>query len=762
MPSPINLIGADMKLAPCRMTSRLVMQKPATGILIALLAGIVQAGQTEVDISGEDFLINDQLTYSTIPDSPSAVHGLLFNVRSVNATFDDLSLGAGGLPAGFLDDNGTYPDNNFAGYGPWNPSANTDRFIAALPSWRAKGVLAVTLNFQGGCSCTRHDPGNGIILAGDNQTPNNNPYGSNGTPIEPDYLDRVGRCIDALDANGMVCILGLFYFGQDQRISNANDSQAVKDAVDAVVDWVLANDWRNVLIEVNNETTVGGYQHDILTPGRVHELFQRVKTRSVRPDGTRLFVSASSTGTSLPPDAWMLEADFFLPHGNGLNSTQLSQLVSDYRANARWQANPRPICFNEDSVSIANLDAAAAAHASWGLYDDRHHQSVWPANWTIWHPDDIAFFDRVAELVGVDGAGGNDKLWIPAATYARKVFEGAMTVGTQYTSGTSTPPDVDPDEDSLVGELVYAHTDIDNGPDAVTYTVDFPNAGTWYAWGRLYYPGAIGSNDPNSFYISIDGGPELNFGNNRYGDPSFQEWHWDGNGTAESGVQALSLGHAGAGVHQVKVRNREADPTIGPRLDMLLLTNNSLYVPVDADAQIGLMPNINLEPDEITRSVFVGKNLPNDVFTISNGGVDTLEYEITDDADWLAVSPTNGSATTEVDSIDVMYDLAWTSVGKWTATITVTSANAGNSPRTLPVTVTVVTVPPDFDFDADVDLDDFGYFQMCLSGPGVTQSNPACLAARLDQDDDVDLDDFMIFYQCLSGANVPAAPTCAD
>src|SRR5690606_39321074 len=118
-----------------------------------------------------------------------------------------------------------------------------------------------------------------------------------------DYLDRLGRSIDALEANGMVCILGLFYFGQDQRISNANDSQAIKDAVDAVVDWVLANDWRNVLIEINNETTIGGYQHDILNPNRVHELFQRVKTRGLRPDGTRLFVSASSTGTSLPPDS---------------------------------------------------------------------------------------------------------------------------------------------------------------------------------------------------------------------------------------------------------------------------------------------------------------------------------------------------------------------------------------------------------------------------------------------------------------------------
>ena len=361
------------------------MRACTLGRLVLLAGPSANAGQTIVGISGENFLINGRLTYADIPGCLPAMHGLLFNVRAVNATFDDLEYGTGGLPAGMLDDPGDRSGNNNAGYGPWDPDANTNRFIAALPSWRAHGVLAVTLNFQGGCSCSRHGE-NGVTWAGDNQTPNTNPFGPNGVPIDPNYLDRLKRTIDALDDNGMVCILGLFYFGQDQRISNANDSAALKAAVDAVVDWVLANDWRNVIIEVNNETTVGGYQHAILSPDRVHELFQRVKTRGVRGDGTRLYVSASSTGSNIPPDSWMQEADFFLPHGNGLNASQITSVVNTHRNHSAWQANPRPICFNEDSTSVDNLNAAAAAHASWGLYDDRHHQSVWPANWDIWHP----------------------------------------------------------------------------------------------------------------------------------------------------------------------------------------------------------------------------------------------------------------------------------------------------------------------------------------------------------------------------------------
>lgn len=71
-------------------------------------------------------------------------------------------------------------------------------------------------------------------------------------------------------------------------------------------------------------------------------------------------------------------------------------------------------------------------------------------------------------------------------------------------------------------------------------------------------------------------------------------------------------------------------------------------------------------------------------------------------------------------------------------------------------------VPGDFDCDGDLDQEDFGHFQVCLTGPGVKQIGPTCSHALLDGDIDVDQDDFAIFQGCLSGANVPADPTCAD
>ena len=64
----------------------------------------------------------------------------------------------------------------------------------------------------------------------------------------------------------MVVILGYFYFGQDERLT---DEAAVYRAVDEATKWVLQSGYRNVLIEINNETNVPRYEHEILQPHRV-------------------------------------------------------------------------------------------------------------------------------------------------------------------------------------------------------------------------------------------------------------------------------------------------------------------------------------------------------------------------------------------------------------------------------------------------------------------------------------------------------------
>jgi len=69
-------------------------------------------------------------------------------------------------------------------------------------------------------------------------------------------------------------------------------------------------------------------------------------------------------------------------------------------------------------------------------------------------------------------------------------------------------------------------------------------------------------------------------------------------------------------------------------------------------------------------------------------------------------------------------------------------------------------MPGDTDGDCDVDQDDFGYFQVCLTGQGIPQTSQQCTLARLDTDEDVDAGDITLFLKCLSGSGVCGDPNC--
>jgi hypothetical protein len=81
-------------------------------------------------------------------------------------------------------------------------------------------------------------------------------------------------------------------------------------------------------------------------------------------------------------------------------------------------------------------------------------------------------------------------------------------------------------------------------------------------------------------------------------------------------------------------------------------------------------------------------------------------------------------------------------------------------------TYPIVTIDPpekygDLDNDTDIDQEDFGLFQMCLSGDGSLHKQ-GCDIADLDSDGDVDRYDFAIFQSCMTGPNNPIDPNCAQ
>jgi hypothetical protein len=204
----------------------------------------------------------------------------------------------------------------------------------------------------------------------------------------------------------MVVILGLYYFGQDQRLK---DEAAVVAGVDAAVSWVLKNGYRNVLIEVNNECDVKAYDHAILRADRVHELIGRVKKAT--HGGRRLLAGTSYAGGRVPGEKVVRASDFLLLHGNG-QETPAKVVALIRKARAVRGYRPMPVLINEDDhydfdKKENNFTAAVGEYASWGFFDYRRkgeglaegYQSP-PVRWGQTSPRKRAFFALVKEITG--------------------------------------------------------------------------------------------------------------------------------------------------------------------------------------------------------------------------------------------------------------------------------------------------------------------------------------------------------------------------
>jgi hypothetical protein len=219
------------------------------------------------------------------------------------------------------------------------------------------------------------------------------------------------RIIERADELGMVVILGLFYFGQDQRLS---DEAAVVAAVENATEWVVAGGYANVIVEVANEIDVPRYTHPILKPDRCHELIelvQRLSAGRVANRAGRLLVGTSYRGGSIPGSNVVSVADILFLHGNHIDDpAEIRLMVRETRALPEYRG--QPILFNEDDHfdfdrEDNNFIAAVAEGASWGLFDYRRpaegpecgFQSV-PVDWRINAPRKRAFFNLVAEMTG--------------------------------------------------------------------------------------------------------------------------------------------------------------------------------------------------------------------------------------------------------------------------------------------------------------------------------------------------------------------------
>lgn len=337
--------------------------------------------KTEVKIQGDKFFINGQPTYAGRTWKGNQVEGLLMNSRMVQGVFDDLN------PETVK--NWEYPDTKT-----WDADRNTNEFVSQMPVWKSYGLLSFTINLQGG-SPFGYSQGQPWINSAFTET----------GELREAYFSRLEKVLDKADELGMVPIVGLFYFGQDERLE---DEKAVINAVEKSVDWILNKGYTNVLIEVNNECNVR-YDHEILQPERVHELIDLIKSKE--KNGRRLLVSTSYGGGTVPKENVVRSADFILLHGNGVKDP--NNITAQVEATRRVSGySNQPIVYNEDDhfnfdQELNNFTAATAAYASWGFFDyrmkdegfEQGYQSV-PVDWGINSGRKTGFFNLMKEITG--------------------------------------------------------------------------------------------------------------------------------------------------------------------------------------------------------------------------------------------------------------------------------------------------------------------------------------------------------------------------
>ena len=370
----------------------------AIAVLFAAFA-VAQSTPTVVGIRGPLFTINGHPTYTPEAGFPNAdpnLIGTLLNVRAVQALFDDANYPRQGTrqnpyrTAVMGDVFWDYPDT-----GKWDPERNTEEFIATLPEWRRTGVLAFTVNLQGG------GPTDGNFGMGGPQPHDNSGFDAEGK-LKPAYAKRLQNIIAAADRNRMVVIVGFFYFGQATHVAVTPDDSNLRQAIVSGIEFLKSLPNRNILVEINNEANPG-YGHPLLRP---NERLAEAVLLAKRVAGGRIPISFSWVGAvgqaGGPGDLAMQAVDYVLFHTNGRTPEEVHQTIFDMR---RWVGYSRPLLINEDGVSSMNLHAAVQERVGWGYYDQGWnnyldgYQSP-PTNWGISTPVKWMFFEQVARLTG--------------------------------------------------------------------------------------------------------------------------------------------------------------------------------------------------------------------------------------------------------------------------------------------------------------------------------------------------------------------------
>jgi len=280
---------------------------------------------------------NWQKTYSG-PGYRREAQGKLMNLRLANALFLDEWM----------------HERSF------DPEFNTDSVIGALDFYKSHGILMINVSLQGAQAgydkavngidrenAYRFGPGKGAYVSAFR------PDGS----LKPEWLGRLERLLRAADQRGMFVNLLYFYQGQDEQFQS---TLAIHAAARNITDWLIAHDFRNVIVDVANEYDLPGPQWDFkgYIPQNIIPLIDEVR-ECFQHSGYALPIGASSDGRMRYPLSLQGQVDVVLIHGNNRDSQEKSRRV------AEMKDVPRPILMTEDdngrSTTVEHLAADLAS-----------------------------------------------------------------------------------------------------------------------------------------------------------------------------------------------------------------------------------------------------------------------------------------------------------------------------------------------------------------------------------------------------------------
>lgn len=244
-----------------------------------------------------------------------------------------------------------------------------------ISEYVANGINAFTISLQGGY------PGyEGAV---------NSAFNMDGS-LRSEYMERVAKVIRESDRHGAVVILSCFYQRQHSHERALSGQQTLRNAISNVVQWIMDQQFANVVLEISNEYAHQGYnnwndrsriswirswfgvENKSGWPNSVNAQVELIKhAKGISPD---LYVSTSGMGDGRIAGPIAEAADFILIH---FNHTEINKIPEKIEA-IRKYGKP-VVCNEDDKLGVKGAKAAYLSvkyGAGWGFMHNKKNQYI--------------------------------------------------------------------------------------------------------------------------------------------------------------------------------------------------------------------------------------------------------------------------------------------------------------------------------------------------------------------------------------------------